>query len=110
MEVSTICRFKLPVTIVVFNNGGIYRGDHVDLSGKDDPSPTTLMASARYDKLMEAFGGVPFNVTTQDELKAAINEGLKSLKPTLINCVIDPATGTESGHITSLNPKNTVTN
>ena len=105
MEIETICRYKLPITIVIFNNGGIYRGDHKNLSGGTDPSPTTLMASARYDKLIEAFGGIPYNVSTQAELKDAITKGIESLKPTLINCVIDTETGTESGHITSLNPK-----
>ena len=70
-------------------------------------SPTTLMSTARYDKLIEAFGGTPYNVSTQEELKDAITKGIESLKPTLINCVIDTETGTESGHITSLNPKTT---
>lgn len=105
MEISTICRFKLPVTIIVFNNGGIYHGDDVNLSGGSDPSPTTLMASARYDKLIEAFGGTAYNATTPEELEKAVNEGITSLKPTLINCVIDPKAGTESGHIGNLNPK-----
>ena len=105
MEIETICRFKLPVTIVVFNNGGIYRGNDPDLGGGSDPSPTTLMASARYDKMIEAFGGVSHNATTPDELETAITDGLNSLRPTLINCVIDPAAGTESGHIGNLNPK-----
>lgn len=105
MEISTICRFKLPITIVVFNNGGIYHGDDPNLSGGSDPSPTTLMASARYDKLIEAFGGTAYNATTPDELEKALNDGITSLKPTLINCVIDPSAGTESGHIGNLNPK-----
>lgn len=105
MEISTICEYKLPVTILVFNNGGIYRGDDPNLSGGSDPSPTTLMASARYDKLIEAFGGTPYNATTPEELRQALEAGLASNKPTLINCVIDPSVGTESGHIGNLNPK-----
>lgn len=108
MEIETICRFKLPVTIVIFNNGGIYRGNDVNLSGGKDPSPTTLMASARYDKLISAFGGVSYNATTPTELQQALTEGISSLKPTLINCVIDPAVGTESGHIGNLNPKSII--
>lgn len=70
-----------------------------------DPSPTTLMASARYDKMIDAFGEVAHNATNPDELKAAVTDGLNSLRPTLINCVIDPGAGTESGHIGNLNPK-----
>ncbi len=105
MEISTICRFKLPVTIVVFNNGGIYKGDDPNLSGGSDPSPTTLSAKARYDKLIEAFDGQPYHVTTPQALAQALEAGITSLKPTLINCVIDPSAGTESGHIGNLNPK-----
>lgn len=108
MEISTICEYSLPVTIVIFNNGGIYRGDHINLGGGNDPSPTTLMSSARYDKIIEAFGGCSHNATNPQELKNAIRLGLESLKPTLINCVIDPKVGSESGHITALNPKSKI--
>lgn len=105
MEISTICRFKLPVTIVIFNNGGIYKGDDPNLSGGTDPSPTTLMASARYEQLIEAFGGTGYYAQTPNELQEALEAGITSGKPTLINCIIDPAAGTESGHIGNLNPK-----
>ena len=64
MEIDTVCRYKLPVTIVVFNNGGIYRGDDPNLGGGSDPSPTALSSSARYDKLIEAFGGAAYNAAT----------------------------------------------
>ncbi len=105
MEIETICRFKLPVTTVIFNNGGIYNDSHVDLSGRGDPSPTTLMADAHYDKMIEAFGGVPYFVQTPEELSKALEEGIASKKPTLINVVINRTCGTESGHIGNLNPK-----
>ncbi len=107
MEIETIARYKLPVTILVFNNGGIYRGDNQNLSGGADPSPTTLEV-AHYDQMMQAVGGLGFHVETQDELVAALKEALSSGKPALINCVIDPHAGTESGHLTNLNPQSTV--
>ena len=110
MEIETICRYRLPVTVVVFNNNGIYRGTDKNLGGGDDPSPTTLTIGARYDKMIEAFGGVSFNATTPEELRKAISAGIESGKPTLINCVIDPAVGAESGHIGNLNPKSTINN
>lgn len=105
MEIETICRYRLPVTIVILNNGGIYNGSHTNLGGGLDPSPTTLDAQARYDRLITAFGGTPCYVTTPDELEKALEAGISSLKPTLIDCAIDPKAGQESGHIGCLNPK-----
>jgi oxalyl-CoA decarboxylase len=104
MEVETICRYKLPVCIVIFNNDGIYRGTDVN-KVSDDPAPTVFVKGARYDKMMEAFGGVGINATSPDELKRAVNEAMDSGKPTLINAVIDPGAGSESGRIGNLNPQ-----
>jgi oxalyl-CoA decarboxylase len=104
MEVETIARYKLPVCIVIFNNDGIYRGTDVNPAG-DDPATTLFVKGARYDKMMEAFGGVGVNATSPDDLRQAINAALDSGKPTLINAVIDPAAGSESGRIGNLNPQ-----
>ncbi|MBL8670857.1 MAG: oxalyl-CoA decarboxylase [Alphaproteobacteria bacterium] len=104
MEVETICRYKLPVCVVVFNNDGIYRGTDVNPAGPD-PATTVFVKGARYDKMMEAFGGVGVNATSPDELKRAVNAAMDSGKPTLINAVIDPAAGSESGRIGNLNPQ-----
>ncbi len=105
MEVETICRYKLPVCIVVFNNNGIYRGTDVNPGGGADPATTAFVKDARYDKIIEAFGGVGANATTPDELGRAVRTAMDSGKPTLINAVIDPAAGTESGRIGKLNPQ-----
>lgn len=105
MEVETICRYNLPVCIVVFNNDGIYRGTDVNPSGGADVAPTVFVKGSRYDKMMEAFGGVGVHATSPDELKRAVNEAMDSGKPTLINAVIDPAAGSESGRIGNLNPQ-----
>jgi oxalyl-CoA decarboxylase len=105
MEVETICRYRLPVCVVIFNNDGIYRGTDVNPSGGSDVATTVFVKGSRYDKMMEAFGGVGVNVTTPDELKRAVNEAMDSGKPTLINAVIDPAAGSESGRIGNLNPQ-----
>ena len=105
MEIETICRYKLPVCVVVFNNDGIYRGVDVNAAGGSDPATTAFVKGARYDKMAEAFGGVGINATSPDELKRAVNEALDSRKPTLINAVIDPAAGSESGRIGNLNPQ-----
>jgi oxalyl-CoA decarboxylase len=104
MEVETICRYDLPVCVVVFNNGGIYRGTDVNGAGTD-PATTVFVKGARYDKIMEAFGGVGVQAESPDALKQAVDTALASGKPTLINAVIDPAAGSESGRIGNLNPQ-----
>jgi len=104
MEVETICRYKLPVCIVVFNNDGIYRGTDVN-SASADPATTVFVKGARYDKMIEAFGGVGVNATSPDELRRAVNDAMDSGKPTLINAVLDPGAGSESGRIGNLNPQ-----
>ena len=104
MEVETICRYNLPVCVVVFNNNGVYRGTDVNPTGGSDVAPTVFVKNARYDKLMDAFGGVGGHATTPAELRRAMEEAIRSRKPTLINAVIDETAGTESGRITSLNP------
>jgi oxalyl-CoA decarboxylase len=108
MEIETICRYRLPVCIVVFNNDGIYRGTDVNASGGTDPATTVFVKGSRYDRMMEAFGGVGMNATTPDELKRAVDRALDSGKPALVNAVIDPAAGSESGRIGNLNPKSAV--
>ncbi len=108
MEVETICRYNLPVCIVVFNNNGIYRGTDENTSGGSDVATTVFVKNSRYDKMMQAFGGVGVNVTNPDELKRAVNKAMDSGQPTLINAVIDPAAGKESGNIGSLNPQSVV--
>jgi len=108
MEMETICRYKLPVCVVVFNNNGIYRGTDVNPAGGSDPATTGFVKDARYDKIAEAFGGVGAHVTTPDELSRAVNQALDSGKPTLINAVIDPAAGSESGRIGNLNPQSAI--
>jgi oxalyl-CoA decarboxylase len=104
MEVETICRYNLPVCVVILNNNGVYRGDEVNPTGGRDPSPLVFVKGARYEKLMEAFGGVGVLATTPTELRSTMEEAIRSRKPTLINAVIDEKAGTESGRITSLNP------
>jgi oxalyl-CoA decarboxylase len=104
MEVETICRYNLPVCIVIFNNDGIYRGTDVN-AVSSDPAPTVFVKGARYDKMIEAFGGVGVNATSPDELRRAVNAAMDSGKPTLINAVLDPAAGSESGRIGNLNPQ-----
>jgi len=103
MEVETLCRYNLPVCVVILNNNGVYKGTDVNPRG-GDVAPTVFVKDARYEKLMEAFGGVGVYATTPAELRKGMEDALRSRKPTLINAMIDETAGTESGRITSLNP------
>jgi oxalyl-CoA decarboxylase len=103
MEVETLCRYNLPVCVVILNNNGVYKGTDVNPRG-GDVAPTVFVKDARYEKLMEAFGGVGVYAKTPAELRKGMEEAIRSKKPTLINAVIDETAGTESGRITSLNP------
>jgi oxalyl-CoA decarboxylase len=104
MEIETICRYGLPITVVILNNGGVYRGDGVDPYGTD-PEPTVLAPRAHHERLIEAFGGTGYHVDTPDALTAALAAAVASRRPALIDCELDPSAGTESGHLTNLNPR-----
>jgi oxalyl-CoA decarboxylase len=104
MEVETICRYNLPVCVVILNNNGVYRGTDKNLGGGSDVAPTVFVKDARYERMMEAFGGHGVYATTPAELRAGLEEAIASRRPTLINAIIDETAGTESGRITSLNP------
>jgi len=108
MEVETICRYDLPVCIVIFNNNGIYRGDGENWSGGDDPSTTVFVKDSKYELMMQAFGGVGVVATNPDELRQTIAEAFVSRKPTLINATIAEDAGRESGNIGNLNPSSVV--
>lgn len=105
MELETICRYELPVTTIIFNNNGVYRGTDVNPLGGKDVAPTVFVKNARYDKMIEAFGGIGYHATTPEELTRALSEAIAAGKPALINAVIDETAGTESGRLTNLNPQ-----
>lgn len=102
MEMETICRYKLPITVVVINNGGIYNG--VDQVVPDQLGPTTLDPTGRYDLMAKAFGGDNYFVSNYQEMKDTFAKAVESDRPNLINVQIDPSMGKESGHIGNLNP------
>lgn len=104
MEVETLVRYQLPVVVIVFNNGGVYGGDRrtpeeIDGPYKDDPAPTSFVPTAGYHTLIEAFGGTGYLVATPDELKHALSESFSARKPAVVNVIVDPYAGSESGRL-----------
>jgi 2-hydroxyacyl-CoA lyase 1 len=89
MEMETLVRYNLPVKIVVLNNGGIGPGMP---QIPDDPmfnlKPNALIYGARYDRVMEAFGGKGCLVEDPKDLRAALGEAMNFRGPALVNVVI----------------------
>lgn len=107
MEIETICGYRLPVTVIILNNGGVYRGDKT--ASGNDPAPRVLNARAHHEMIAEVFGGKGYHVMTPSELQSALTEALASNGPAIIDCELDPAAGVESGHLASLNPTSAAT-
>ena len=89
LEVEVAVRHKLPITWIVFNNNGIGGGPASLPEGAAYP-PNAFVPNARYDKVMEAFGGKGYHAETPQELRTALQESFDSGKTTLINVAINP--------------------
>ena len=89
LEVEVAVRHKLPITWIVFNNNGIGGGPSNLPDGASYP-PNAFVPNARYDKVMEAFGGKGYHAETPQELRTALQESFDSGETTLINVTINP--------------------
>ena len=89
LEVEVAVRHKLPITWIVFNNNGIGGGPSNVPEGAAYP-PNAFVPNARYDKVMEAFGGKGYHAETPQELRTALQESFDSGETTLINVTINP--------------------
>ncbi len=92
MEIETACRYGLPVKIVVLNNGGIGRGVAQFEEGEQIP-PFALTIGARYDRMMEAFGGKGFHVEDPADLRPALDAASAHDGPALVNVILHPEAG-----------------
>lgn len=92
MEIETACRYKLPVKIVVLNNGGIGRGI-AEMPAEGQIPPGILSIGARYDLMMEAFGGRGFWVEDPKDLRGALDEAMAYDGPALVNVKLHPEAG-----------------
>ena len=89
LEVEVAVRYKLPITWIVFNNNGIGGGPSTLPDDRPLP-PGAFVPNARYDKIIEAFGGKGYHVETPEELRVALRESFDSGETTLINVSISP--------------------
>uniref|UniRef100_A0A8C1LGB5 2-hydroxyacyl-CoA lyase n=1 Tax=Cyprinus carpio TaxID=7962 RepID=A0A8C1LGB5_CYPCA len=112
MEVETMCRYKLPIIIIVINNNGIYSGvdpkTWKEMEKMGDMTtiapPVTLLPEAQYEQVMSAFGGRGYLVRTVEELRSALQESLDNTQmPSLLNVLIDPASDPFKYHLATKN-------
>jgi len=94
MEMETLVRYNLPVKIVVLNNGGIGPGmPQIPEDPMFNLKPNALIYGARYDRVMEAFGGKGFLVQDPKDLRGALDEAMNFRGPALVNVVISQGSG-----------------
>jgi 2-hydroxyacyl-CoA lyase 1 len=93
MEIETVCRYGMPAKIVVLNNGGIGGGIGDLPEDKTQIPPRALIWGARYDRMMEAFGGKGWYVEDPAQLRAALDEALAFPGPALVNVKLHPEAG-----------------
>ena len=89
MEMETLVRYNLPVKIVVLNNGGIGPGmPEIPENPMFNLKPNALIYGARYDKVMEAFGGKGLFVKEPKDIRKALDEAMAFPGPALVNVVL----------------------
>jgi acetolactate synthase-1/2/3 large subunit len=88
-EIMTAVKYKLPVVIVVINNGvlGMVRQWQTIFYDKRY-SFTTLDSELNYTKLAEAFGAVCYEVTDASEVESTIVKAIAGKRTTIVNCII----------------------
>lgn len=91
MDVDTLVRHRLPVVMVVGNNGcwGLEKHPMRMLYGYDvaaDLGPQT-----RYDSVVEALGGAGELVTSPSDIGPALDRAFAADVPYLVNAITDPA-------------------
>jgi len=89
-ELSTIAYYKLPVVIVIMNNGtlGMVR-QWQHMFYEDRYSATTLDRPPDFVKLADAYGVPAWRATDESSFKVALKEALSERRPALIDCRID---------------------
>ena len=89
MEMETLARYNMPAKIVVLNNGGIGPGmPEIPEDPMMNMKPNALIYGARYDKMMEDFGGMGAFVTDPKDIPAALEKAMAFDGPALVNIVL----------------------
>jgi acetolactate synthase-1/2/3 large subunit len=91
MDVETLVRHRLPVVMVVGNNGiwGLEKHPMQALYGYDVAAD--LQPGLRYDTVVEALGGAGETVSKPADLAPALRRAFDAGVPYLVNVLTDPA-------------------
>jgi len=89
MEVEVACRHNLPITFIIVNNNGIGFGIN-EMDPNRPPPAFAYTVNARYEKIIEAFGGKGYFVTTVNDLRPTLKEAMGYPRPCIVNIMIDP--------------------
>ena len=92
MEMETICRYNLPIVVVILNNNGI-GGGLAELPEDGPPPPNMYLPTARYEKIAEAFGAGSFYVENTADLRPALDAAAALEGPAIVHVRLDPAAG-----------------
>ena len=87
-EMDTAVRHKLPLVVIVGNDSGW--GLERELQSSASPAPTVAceLGSARYDLIMQGFGGAGENIDRLDQVGPSIRRALSSPLPYCLNLKI----------------------
>ena len=101
MEIETMCRYKLPIVIIIINNSGIAMGIPIEnsfasIEERAAGVPVTSLLggeSARYEMMATAFGGHAEFLTEPSQVQPALRKAMTASMPTIINICINPMAG-----------------
>jgi acetolactate synthase-1/2/3 large subunit len=91
MELETAVRFDLPLTCVVGNDGGwgMIRSIQESFYGRERTVGTSLPFT-RYDRIVEALGGIGETIEDPAHLRPALERALGSGRVACLNVILDP--------------------
>ena len=89
MEIEVAVRYRLPIVFVVVNNNGIGGGPE-ELDYDQPLPPGCFVPNIRYEKIMEALGGLGFFAETPEEFHKALEDAFASKQTCLVNVKVNP--------------------
>ena len=90
MEVEVACRLNMPITFIILNNNGISGGPSV-MDPNRPPMPNAYIPNARYERVIEAFGGDGYFVEQPQDLRPTLEKALANGRPNVVNIMISPS-------------------